>query len=212
MTNTEPTPDGQEAPDLFGPPPLLARDPEMLPGELPRGGEIPDDLDPLADGILMRHQAEWLEDKSDLKIAEKGRRTGITFAEALDDTLIAAAARSAGGDNVFYIGDTKDKGREFIGYVAHFAKTVADELAAIEEFPLRGSARRWHHAPHLGLPHPLRLRLPCRGALVQAGEHSRPAGRRRHRRSGLSPGRARRPRCGQRAADLGRQDPCDLHP
>ncbi|WP_319774928.1 hypothetical protein [Breoghania sp.] len=82
----------------------------------------------------MRHQAEWLEDKSDLKIAEKGRRTGITFAEALDDTLIAAAARSAGGDNVFYIGDTKDKGREFIGYVAHFAKTVADELAAIEEF------------------------------------------------------------------------------
>jgi phage FluMu gp28-like protein len=35
---------------------------------------------------------------------------------------------------VFYIGDTKDKGREFIGYVAHFAKTVAKELAEVEEF------------------------------------------------------------------------------
>lgn len=114
--------------------PVLPRDPAMLPQELPRGAEIPQDLDPLADGVLMLHQRTWLEDKSDLKIAKKGRRTGITFAEALDDTLIAAAARSAGGDNVFYIGDTKDKGREFIGYVAHFAKTVAKELAEIEEF------------------------------------------------------------------------------
>ena len=114
--------------------PVLPRDPAHLPQELPRGAEIPHDLDPLADGVLMKHQRAWLEDKSDLKIAKKGRRTGITFAEALDDTLIAAAARSAGGDNVFYIGDTKDKGREFIGYVAHFARTVAQELAEIDEF------------------------------------------------------------------------------
>lgn len=114
--------------------PVLPRDDTQLPGELPRGAEVPADLDPLADGILMRHQVEWLEDDSDLKIAEKGRRTGITFAEALDDTLIAAAARSAGGDNVFYIGDTKDKGREFIGYVAQFGKVVAKEAAEIEEF------------------------------------------------------------------------------
>ncbi len=110
------------------------RNPDELPKDLPRGGRIPDGLDPLADGILMRHQAEWLEDTSDLKIAEKGRRTGITFAEALDDTLIAAAKRSAGGQNVFYIGDTKDKGREFIGYVAKFAQTIAGELHPIEEF------------------------------------------------------------------------------
>lgn len=115
--------------------PVLPRDPAELPQELPRGAEIPSDLDPLADGVLMKHQREWLEDTSDLKIAKKGRRAGITFAEALDDTLIAAAARSAGGDNVFYIGDTKDKGREFIGYVAHFAKVVAKEVVTdIEEF------------------------------------------------------------------------------
>lgn len=114
--------------------PVLPRDEQQLPGELPRGAELPDDLDPLAQGVLMKHQVEWLQDKSDLKIAEKGRRTGITFAEALDDTLIAAAARSAGGDNVFYIGDTKDKGREFIGYVAHFAKIIGGELGEIEEF------------------------------------------------------------------------------
>ncbi|MES2987668.1 MAG: hypothetical protein V4808_07165 [Pseudomonadota bacterium] len=82
----------------------------------------------------MDHQKEWLEDRSDLKLGEKGRRTGITYAEALDDTLIAASSRSAGGDNVFYIGDTKDKGREFIGYVAHFARVVSKELVDVEEF------------------------------------------------------------------------------
>ncbi|WP_288457761.1 hypothetical protein [uncultured Sphingomonas sp.] len=114
--------------------PVLARDPAILPAELPRGAELPADHDPFADGILMDHQKAWLEDTSDLKLGEKGRRTGITYAEALDDTLIAAASRSAGGDNVFYIGDTKDKGREFIGYVAHFACVVSKELVEVEEF------------------------------------------------------------------------------
>lgn len=113
---------------------VLSRDPGELPASLPRGGEIPPDQDPFADGILMQHQVDWLADDSALKLAEKGRRTGITYAEALDDTLAAAASREAGGDNVFYIGDTKDKGREFIGYVAHFARVVAGELAGIEEF------------------------------------------------------------------------------
>lgn len=114
--------------------PILDRDPARLPAYLPGVSEIPEDLDPLADGILMEHQKAWLEDRSDLKVAEKGRRTGITFAEALDDTIIAASTRAAGGDNVFYIGDTKDKGREFIGYVAHFAKVVAGELHQVEEY------------------------------------------------------------------------------
>lgn len=114
--------------------PVLPRDEAQLPTEFTRGADIPPELDPLAEGVLMLHQRQWLEDKSDLKICKKGRRTGITFAEALDDTLIAAAARSAGGDNVFYIGDTKDKGREFIGYVAHFARVVAKETAEVEEF------------------------------------------------------------------------------
>lgn len=114
--------------------PIISRDPANLPGELLRGADIAEDLDPLADGILMDHQKEWLEDDSELKLAEKGRRTGVTFAEALDATLISAASTSAGGANFFYIGDTKDKGREFIGYVAHFAKTVAKELSTVEEF------------------------------------------------------------------------------
>jgi phage FluMu gp28-like protein len=108
-------------------------DPENI-DDLLASSALPEDFDPLADGILMKHQREWLEDPADLKLAEKGRRTGITFAEALDDTIIAASARSAGGDNIFYIGDTKEKGLEFIRYVGHFARVVAKDLAEIEEF------------------------------------------------------------------------------
>lgn len=114
--------------------PVLTRDPDDLPAELPRGGDLPDDLDPLGDGILMLHQKTWLEDDSDLKVCEKGRRTGITFAEMLGCTLTAASKRKLGGQNCFYIGDTKDKGREAIGYVAQFAKAIAGEAHQIEEF------------------------------------------------------------------------------
>ncbi|WPZ33215.1 hypothetical protein T8K17_01840 [Thalassobaculum sp. OXR-137] len=102
--------------------------------DLPLGVLPPDDLDPLADGILMAHQVEWVSDESDLKLAEKGRRTGITFAEALASTLIGAASASAGGDNTFYIGDTKEKGLEFIGTCAKFARNVAAELLSVEDF------------------------------------------------------------------------------
>jgi len=96
--------------------------------------QLPDDFDPLAEGILMAHQRAWLEDQSDLKLCEKGRRTGITFAEALDDTIIAATKKGDGGQNVFYIADVKEKGLEFIGYCAHFARVVQRELVEIEEY------------------------------------------------------------------------------
>ena len=45
--------------------------------------------------------------------------------EALDDTIKAAARKSAGGDNVYYIGDTREKGLEYIGYCAKFARVIA---------------------------------------------------------------------------------------
>ncbi|MFV0642929.1 MAG: hypothetical protein ACK5NN_00260 [Sphingomonadaceae bacterium] len=102
---------------------------DLVPGQLP-----PEDFDPLANGILMAHQVAWIEDRSPLKLGEKGRRTGITFAEALDTTLIAAASKKAGGDSTFYIGDTKDKGLEFVATCARFAKAVAGELVEIGEF------------------------------------------------------------------------------
>lgn len=100
--------------------------------------EVPAGFNPLADGILMKHQVQWLSLQASIKICPKGRRTGITFATALDKTIKAAARKSAGGDNVFYIGDTKEKGLEFIGYCAKFARVIAQAqsqgVSSIEEF------------------------------------------------------------------------------
>lgn len=119
-------PDGLPTADQ--PPPPSPVD-ELMPGMLP-----PADFDPLADGILMQHQKDWIADKSPLKLGDKGRRTGLTFAEALDTTLIAASSKSAGGDNTYYVGDTKDKGLEFVSVCARFAKTVAKEALEVGEF------------------------------------------------------------------------------
>ena len=100
--------------------------------ELPeRVRSMPTDLNPLKDGILMKHQSEWckLINTEDLCLAEKGRRTGITYATALDDTITASSSKEAGGDDIYYVGDTKDKGLEFIGYCAHFARVMACAMA-----------------------------------------------------------------------------------
>lgn len=107
--------------------------------ELPQSvREIPRNYNPLDDGVLMSHQVEWARIRCSIKIAEKGRRTGITFAEALDDTITAASRKSAGGSDIFYIGDTKEKGLEFIGYCAHFSRVMAkaqgEGISGIEEF------------------------------------------------------------------------------
>ena len=107
--------------------------------ELPaRVRAIPDGFDPLAEGVLMLHQAQWNAIKAPIKFCPKGRRTGITFATAHDDAITIASRKSAGGDNVYYIGDTKEKGLEFIGYIAKFLRVIAQAqsmgVSGIEEF------------------------------------------------------------------------------
>lgn len=80
--------------------------------------------------VLLPYQAKWIADESPLKIAEKSRRTGLTWAEAADATLAAGAKRSAGGCNHFYIGSNKEMAQEFIEAVAMWA--VAFDQAAGE--------------------------------------------------------------------------------
>lgn len=106
--------------------------------ELPaRAREIPGNFNPIAEGVLMLHQREVVALTQSIVAIPKGRRTGITFAVMLRKTLVAAARREAGGDNVYYIGDTKEKGLEAIGYCARFARVIAraqGEVSQIEEF------------------------------------------------------------------------------
>ncbi|WHP04754.1 hypothetical protein QLH32_11890 [Acinetobacter corruptisaponis] len=99
---------------------------------------IPSSFDPTKNGVLMKHQVEWLQLDAQIMVCPKGRRTGITFATALDSTITSASSKKAGGRNIYYVGDTKEKGLEFIGYCAKFARLIATAqgagISSIEEF------------------------------------------------------------------------------
>ena len=86
----------------------------------------------VSEGVLLGYQKRWVADESPLKIAEKSRRTGLTWAEAADAVLAAAASRTAGGTNHFYVGSNKEMAREFIDACAMWARAfnkVATEVS-----------------------------------------------------------------------------------
>ncbi len=85
------------------------------------------------DELLLGYQKRWIADESVLKIAEKSRRTGLTFAEGADSALTAGAAKSAGGGNVFYVGSNKEMAREFIDAVALWAKMFNKAAGEVQE-------------------------------------------------------------------------------
>lgn len=88
---------------------------------------------PLPKSVLLPYQQAWIEDPAELKIAEKSRRTGITWAEAADAVLSASAAKSAGGTNHFYVGSNKEMAIEFIDACAMWAKAFDRAAGAIQE-------------------------------------------------------------------------------
>lgn len=100
-----------------------ARDP-LLDLQTPAGGDMPP-------AVLLPYQQAWIADDAVLKIAEKGRRVGLTWAEAADDVLIAARAEHP--ENVMYISATEDMGREYIEAVAMWAKAFDYAASQISE-------------------------------------------------------------------------------
>ena len=80
--------------------------------------------------VLLPYQQAWIADKSQLKIAEKSRRIGLTWAEAADAVLDAA---SEGGQNCYYLGYNKDMTVEFIQACAMWAKAFDAACGDVEE-------------------------------------------------------------------------------
>lgn len=87
----------------------------------------------LPESVLLPYQKRWVSDDSQLKIGEKSRRTGLTWAEAADAVLSASAAKSAGGSNHFYVGSNKEMAIEFIDACAMWAKAFNRAASEIEE-------------------------------------------------------------------------------
>lgn len=84
--------------------------------------------------ILMQYQVDWIADKSPVKIMEKSRRIGISYAEAADDVLYAA---SADGANVYYISYNKEMTQGFIQDCATWARAFNAAAGQIEESVLQ---------------------------------------------------------------------------
>jgi len=83
-----------------------------------------------APDVFMPYQQRWVADDADVKVIEKGRRIGISWAEAADAVLTAAAGYYAGGMDVWYVGYNKDMAVEFIldaaQWARHFNEAISD--------------------------------------------------------------------------------------
>lgn len=80
--------------------------------------------------IFLPYQQKWAGDPAPVKVMEKSRRIGLTWAESGDDALYAASDE---GDDVWYIGYNKDMAEEFITECANWARKYDLAAEAVEE-------------------------------------------------------------------------------
>lgn len=89
----------------------------------------------LPDVFLPYQQRLWQTiDANNLVVIEKSRRTGFSWALAAIAAARAGAARSAGGEDVLYMGYEKDMTREFMDYVAEWARQFQLAASEVQEF------------------------------------------------------------------------------
>ncbi|MEN1280362.1 hypothetical protein AAIH11_36715, partial [Pseudomonas aeruginosa] len=82
---------------------------------------------------FLGYQQRWFEDESPIMIAEKSRRTGLTWAEAGRNVINAAKPRRRGGCNTFYVGSKQEMALEYIAACALFARAF-NELAEADVY------------------------------------------------------------------------------
>ena len=85
----------------------------------------------MSGAVLLPYQQRWIGDKSSVKIIEKSRRIGLTYAEAADAVLHAADAER--GANVYYISYDKEMTAGFIEDCATWARAFHAAAGAVGE-------------------------------------------------------------------------------
>ena len=83
--------------------------------------------------VLLGYQARWFADESEVKIAEKSRRTGLTWAEAACNVVTASKPKRRGGRNVYYVGSRQEMALEYIAAAALFAKAFNQLAGSVSE-------------------------------------------------------------------------------
>lgn len=91
--------------------------------------------------VLLPYQKTWLGDKSPVKVVEKSRRIGLTWAQALDDVLKASTSGREGMD-VLYISFNQDMTREYIDTCAEWAKKLQIVAGKVNEDIFRDGDER----------------------------------------------------------------------
>lgn len=91
--------------------------------------------------VLLPYQKTWLGDKSPVKVVEKSRRIGLTWAQALDDVLKASTSGRDGMD-VLYISFNQDMTREYIDTCAEWAKKLQILAGKVNEDIFRDGDER----------------------------------------------------------------------
>jgi phage FluMu gp28-like protein len=92
----------------------------------------------VAQDVLLPYQVRWIADTAAVKVTEKSRRVGITWAEAADAALSAAAIS---GMDTWYLGYNRDMAREFVETAAAWARQFNKAAHAIEEIALEDERR-----------------------------------------------------------------------
>ena len=89
----------------------------------------------LPDVFLLYQKDLWRAiDASPLTVIEKSRRTGFSWALGAIAAATAGAARQAGGQDVLYMGYDKEMAREFIDYVAAWARSYQLAASQVQDY------------------------------------------------------------------------------
>lgn len=98
------------------------------------GVVVPESVEHAAgEPVFLPYQQRWFEDDAQIMIAEKSRRTGLTWAEAGRNVIKAARPRRRGGCNTFYVGSRQEMALEYIAACALFARAF-NELAEADVY------------------------------------------------------------------------------
>jgi len=74
--------------------------------------------------ILLPYQRRWIIDLAPVKICEKSRRTGVTWASAAEAVIVATEKPGAGGMDVYFMTYAEDDAKEFIRDCEDWAKAI----------------------------------------------------------------------------------------
>jgi len=95
-------------------------------------------LEKVPDSVLLPYQQRWIADTSEVKIIEKSRRIGLSWAEAADAALYAS---QTSGASVYYLAYNQDMTQSFIRDVAFWARFYNLAAGEVEEVVLRDDDR-----------------------------------------------------------------------